>query len=142
MISENLAALRKVRGLSQETVAGQIGVTRQALSKWESGETTPDLTNVIALARLYEVTIDDLVHYSPDEHYGIPIAPKGKHIFGNTTIGERGQIVIPKKARDIFNLHPGDNLIVLGDEEQGLALIKEENLLELINQIKNGIYSE
>ncbi|MBO4997790.1 MAG: helix-turn-helix domain-containing protein [Lachnospira sp.] len=142
MISENLAALRKVRGLSQETVAGQIGVTRQALSKWESGETTPDLTNVIALARLYEVTIDDLVHYSPDEHYGIPIAPKGKHIFGNTTIGERGQIVIPKKARDIFNLHPGDNLIVLGDEEQGLALIKEENLLELINHIKSGIYSE
>lgn len=43
MISENLAALRKVRGLSQETVAGQIGVTRQALSKWESGESTPDL---------------------------------------------------------------------------------------------------
>lgn len=142
MISENLAALRKVRGLSQETVAGQIGVTRQALSKWESGESTPDLTNVIALARLYEVTIDDLVHYSPGEHYGIPIAPKGKHIFGNTTIGERGQIVIPKKARDIFNLHPGDNLIVLGDEEQGLALIKEENLLELINHIKSGIYSE
>ncbi|MFA5766133.1 MAG: AbrB/MazE/SpoVT family DNA-binding domain-containing protein, partial [Bacilli bacterium] len=49
---------------------------------------------------------------------------KGKHIFGAVKVGEKGQIVIPKKARDIFNIKPGDNLLLLGDEEQGLAIVK------------------
>ena len=41
-------------------------------------------------------------------------------------VGEKGQIVIPAKARKIFDIKPGDNLIVLGDEGQGIALIKEK----------------
>ena len=45
--------------------------------------------------------------------------PKGKHIFGTVKVGERGQIVIPKEAREIFDINPGDTLLVLGDEEQG-----------------------
>ena len=48
-------------------------------------------------------------------------------------VGEKGQIVIPAKARKIFQIKPGDNLIVLGDEGQGIALIKEENLLGLLH---------
>ena len=47
-------------------------------------------------------------------------------------VGEKGQIVIPAKARKIFDIKPGDNLIVLGDEGQGIALIKEESLLGLL----------
>lgn len=48
-------------------------------------------------------------------------------------MGEKGQVVIPAKARRIFRIQPGDNLVVLGDEGQGIALIKEENLLELLH---------
>lgn len=57
---------------------------------------------------------------------------KGKHIFGMVKVGEKGQIVIPAKARKIFDIKPGDNLIVLGDERQGIALIKEKGLLDLL----------
>lgn len=46
---------------------------------------------------------------------------KGQHIFGTVKVGEKGQIVIPKEARQIFDIKSGDTLLVLGDEEQGIA---------------------
>ena len=56
-------------------------------------------------------------------------APKGKHIFGTVKVGEKGQIVIPKEAREIFGIQPGDSLVVLGDEATGLAIIKNDVFL-------------
>lgn len=47
--------------------------------------------------------------------------PAGKYAW-TATVGEKGQIVIPKQAREIFNIKPGDTLIVLGDEKRGLAI--------------------
>lgn len=123
MLSENLLNLRKLNKLSQEEVAEYVGVSRQAVAKWESGETTPDIYNCKALASLYDVLLDDLVNFS--DSMGFPVPPKGKYLFGTVTVGEKGQIVIPKKARDIFKIKTGDNLILLGDEKQGIAIIKE-----------------
>ncbi len=65
-------------------------------------------------------------------------APKGKHIFGIVRVGEKGQIVIPKEARDLFNIKPGDSLIVLGDEAQGIALAKSEGFLRFAEDIFNA----
>ena len=56
----------------------------------------------------------------------LPPAPVGKHLWGTITIGSKGQIVIPKKARDTFNLKEGDRLVVLGDENEGIVLVKAE----------------
>lgn len=47
--------------------------------------------------------------------------PKGKYAWA-ATVGEKGQIVIPKQAREIFDIHPGDTLVLLGDEKRGLAI--------------------
>ena len=47
-------------------------------------------------------------------------------MFGTVKVGERGQIVIPKEARDLFDIRPGDNLLLLGDEEKGIAIVKED----------------
>ena len=47
--------------------------------------------------------------------------PKGKYAW-TVTVGQKGQIVIPKQAREVFNINPGDNLVVLGDEERGIAI--------------------
>lgn len=47
--------------------------------------------------------------------------PKGKYAW-TATVGEKGQIVIPKQAREVFDIHPGDTLIILGDESRGLAI--------------------
>jgi AbrB family looped-hinge helix DNA binding protein len=51
---------------------------------------------------------------------------KGKHLFGTVKVGERGQIVIPKEAREMFKISSGDTLLVLGDEEKGIAIVKED----------------
>ena len=49
-------------------------------------------------------------------------SPKGKYAW-SVKVGEKGQFVIPKEARDVFDIHPGDTLIVLGDVERGLAIL-------------------
>ena len=46
----------------------------------------------------------------------------GKHIFGTARVGEKGQIVIPKEARDLFGISPGDTLLILGDERSGIIV--------------------
>lgn len=61
--------------------------------------------------------------------------PQGKHIFGTVRVGEKGQIVIPKKARDIFDIKPGDTLVVLGDEAQGIAIVKHDIVMKLANDL-------
>ncbi len=130
MLCENLFSLRKGRKLSQEQVAEAIGVSRQAVAKWESGEAVPDLMNCAALTKLYDVTLDELVNFDSRESSGLRIAPGGKYMFGAVTVGEKGQIVIPAKARKIFNIRPGDSLVVLGDIQQGLALINAQAFLD------------
>ena len=60
---------------------------------------------------------------------------KGKRIFGTVKVGEKGQIVIPKEARDIFDIKPGDTLLVLGDEAQGIAIVKNDVVLDIVDKI-------
>ena len=129
--------LRKLHNLTQEDVAEKVGVSRQAVAKWESGETMPDLEKSRLLAETFGVSLDDLANFEPDKNLNVSVPPKGKHLFGVVTIGEKGQIVIPAKARKIFNLKAGDQLVVLGDETQGLALMKTEGFLTMAEIIRN-----
>lgn len=64
--------------------------------------------------------------------------PKGKHIFGTVRVGDKGQLVIPKEARDIFNIKPGDLLFVLGDEEHSLTIAKADVFNEVALKIMEG----
>ena len=61
-IADRLAKRRKEAGLSQEGLADKLGVSRQAVSKWERSESSPDTDNLIALAKLYDVSLDDLLY--------------------------------------------------------------------------------
>lgn len=133
MFSDNLIELRKYHNLSQEELAEKIGVSRQTLSKYETGESYPDIEKCKALADLFEVSMDALVNHDQSQALGLSVPPRGKHIYGIVKVGDKGQVVIPAKARKIHNIQPGDNLIVLGDEEQGIAMLKESNLLDLVN---------
>ncbi len=54
--------------------------------------------------------------------------PEGHYIFGTVKVGERGQIVIPKEAREVFQIKAGDTMIVLGDEKWGIAVTKADVL--------------
>jgi AbrB family looped-hinge helix DNA binding protein len=116
--------------MTQEEIAGQLGVSRQTIAKWEAGESVPDLLNAAALAKCYDVSIDALFEQNRRE-----LKPRGKHLFGIVRINEKRQISLPQKACEVFELKPGDRLVVLGDEQQGIALIKSDQLIHFAKQI-------
>ncbi len=136
MFKDNIIHLRKMHKMTQEDLAERIGVTRQAIAKWESGETIPDLEKCRLLAETFGVSLDDLANYEPGENLGLDLPPKGKHLFGIVTVGDKGQIVIPAKARKMFNISAGDELVVLGDETQGMAIIKAQYFLTMADAIR------
>ena len=130
MLKDNLIMLRNIHGFSQEAIAEKIGISRQAYAKWETGATIPDIEKCSLLADVYGTSIDSLVRTESEEGIGIiPPAPKGKNIWGSVAVGDRGQIVIPKGARDLFGLTGGKRLIVLSDEH-GIALIPDEAFMK------------
>lgn len=138
MFADNLLEMRKLHNWSQEDLAERIGVSRQTLSKYETGESLPDIEKCRMLADLFGVTVDDLIRYEKADNFGLGVPPKGKHVFGIVKVGEKGQIIIPAKARKIFAISPGDNLVVLGDDRQGIAIIKENALLEMFHSVRNN----
>jgi len=77
--------------------------------------------------------------------------PGGKHIlgkskqqrvFGTAKVGDRGQIVIPKEARELFGIRPGDTLLILGEAETGLIVSRPEVLNDLANEILSNVKKE
>lgn len=123
----NLKLFRKRNGYTQEQIAERLGVSRQAVAKWERGESLPDIENVIALADIYEVTVDSLVRnmaYTSDK------GDEKKHMFGVVRVNDKGQITLPKKCRDIFDINTGDTVLLLGDEDKGIALVKISEIPE------------
>lgn len=126
MLKENLMMLRNIHGFSQEQIAEKINISRQAYAKWESGATVPDIEKCSLLAKVYGVTVDSLIKDEQVEGIGtVPPAPAGKSLWGTVTVNDRGQIVIPKAARDKYDLSAGSRLIVVGDET-GIALVPAE----------------
>lgn len=63
MFKDNLIELRKINNMSQEDLASQIGVSRQTLSKYETGESLPDIDKCSAIAKVFGITVDDLINY-------------------------------------------------------------------------------
>ena len=138
MIGKNLQKLRKQKNMTQEALAEQVGVARQTIAKWETGESVPDLEMAAKLAAVMAVSLDDLTNAPEDELDGHP-GMRGKHMFGVVTVGDKGQIVIPVRARRVFNINPGDQLMVLGDENSGIALVNARYFLEIAEGMQNGL---
>ncbi len=125
----NLKLFRKQNGLTQEQVAEKLNVSRQAVAKWENGDTVPDIESCIALAEMYGTTVDMLVR---SFSIGEKSTDEKKHIFGFSKMNDKGQITLPKKCREVFGINPGDAILVLGDEDKGIALVRLGNPLEAI----------
>ena len=145
MLKDNLVMLRNIHGFSQEVISEKIGISRQAYAKWESGATVPDVEKCALLAEVYGTTVDGLLKTEREDNLGmIPPAPKGKNIWGSVAVNDRGQIVIPKGARDRFGLTGGQRLIVLS-AEHGIALSPDKTFeagmkraLELMSHRENS----
>ena len=65
----------------------------------------------------------------------IPGKGHARRVFGTAKVGDRGQIVIPKEAREMFNIRPGDTLLILGEESKGLIVSRPELLADIADQI-------
>jgi AbrB family looped-hinge helix DNA binding protein len=142
MLKENLIMLRSIHGYSQEQIAEKINISRQAYAKWESGATIPDIEKCNLLAGVYGVTLDSLIKDEKVDGIGaIPPAPAGKSIWGTVTVSDRGQIVIPKAARDKFSLTGGSRLIVVADEK-GIALVPIETFEEGLRKVMDSAYAD
>lgn len=116
-----LKRYRTQNGLTQEELAEKLGVSRQAVAKWERGESVPDIGSCMKLAEIYGVTVDILVRsFGKQEHIG-----DGKHIFGLSRVNSKGQVTLPASCRKVFDIRPGDTILVLGDENKGgIAMVK------------------
>ncbi len=128
MISMNLKYLRNKYGLSQEQFAEKLSVSRQTVAKWENGESLPDIERCVEIAMLFRLSLDALVICplnDKEEFYSIE--NDGKYVFGIVKVGERGQVVIPKHARSVYDIKPGDKLLVVGDHK-GMAFAKLKGL--------------
>ena len=66
----------------------------------------------------------------------------GRRVFGTAKVGDRGQIVIPKEARELFNIQPGDTLLILGEEETWLIVSRPEVLSDLASKIFDQVQKE
>ena len=119
MLHENLLQYRKMLRLSQEEIAERLGVSRQAYANWEAGTTPPELTYCRMLAEMFEITLDALVEQRDLRREG----PPGKYVLGVVAIDAENGIRLPEKAMLLFGLRPGDRLLLLGDEKQGMALV-------------------
>ncbi len=135
MFKDNLIDLRKMNDMSQEELAEKLQISRQTVSKYETGESVPDIDKCKQIAEIFNVSLDDLVNYDKETD-GLGVPPKGKHMFGIVKVGDKGQIVIPAKARKVFDINPGDRLIVLGDEAQGIAIIGEKDFLKMVRTFR------
>ena len=109
-IANRLVQLRKAHGLSQEELAARLGLSRQAVSKWERAEASPDTDNLILLSRVYGVSIDELLRTEdeipePEPEKGVKVTINGKPVRFN--------------AKDGFYFS-------VGDEEDEAALLRGE----------------
>ncbi len=128
MISKNLKFLRDKNEMTQEQFAEKLGVSRQTVAKWENGESLPDIEKCSEMALLFNVSLDMLATCNLDEDAEQETnSVENKYVFGIVKVGERGQVVIPKYAREVYNIKPGDRLLAVGDEK-GMALANLKGL--------------
>ena len=113
-LSEKILLLRKQRGLSQEALAEQLGVSRQAVSRWETGSALPDAGNLLQLSRLFGVTADSLLNDNcdsapPSSAYPSSSSRKGKRRLAGiclATMGLLGNFVLYLLSRAIAVMVP------------------------------------
>ena len=136
-IAERLVSLRKKHGLSQEDLAEKLGVSRQAISKWERVEASPDTDNLIALAKLYGISLDELLNYSPDNTTKETPADDGAKAADG---GDGAKTDDTNNEGDGYNIHDKDGKTKVHIGPKGIFVqdgdyVSVENLAPIINKI-------
>ena len=132
MIGSNLRMLRSNSRYTLEDVAEIIGVSRQTIAKWEAGETYPDIENCVKLSALFKVSLDAMVK-EPVQILAEEPNDKGQYMFGIVKIGEDGSLHLPEKAKQLMKILPGDRMLLIGDKDQGIAMMKCDGINDYLD---------
>ena len=127
-LNKNLIFLRRSRGFS----------------RWEAGSATPDIIHCDALATLYDVTIDNLLHFGRAQSE-VPIPPAGKHALGVVRLDDGGRVEIPHRAREILQWTSRTELVVLVDENPqtaGVALAPADQFFAVARRLMDQFYPQ
>lgn len=123
-IADNLRMLRYKNGYTLEAIAEIISVSRQSVSKWEAGDSVPDIMNCVKLASLYKISLDELVNMPLKDMEKNEISSDGNRICGVLDILPENTIQIPEVVMDMFSIRSGDKVLILADRNQGIAMVK------------------
>ena len=134
MINSNIATLRKKHRWTQEVLARKVGVSRQTIAKWEAPGGNPDISSCIRLAQAFDVAIDDLVN--GDTSLVAMLDRPGKYIFGTVVIEQDGRLTLPVRARKVFNIKAGDEFLLIGDIDRGLALMDTQFFVQAARHVE------
>lgn len=123
-IADNLKLMRNKQGYTLEGLAEIISVSRQTIAKWEAGESYPDIMNCVKLATLFKISLDELVNKPLREAQVNDFSTGENKICGVLDLTEEGTITLPKLVMEMFNIHPGEKILLLADRKQGIAIVK------------------
>lgn len=125
-ISEKILMLRKKEGLSQENLAEKLNITRQTVSNWESGQTTPDIMQAKALAEIFKISLDDLT----DNKIEFEFKDNPNNILKNL-IGKKCKLLIDD---DYINIDSG-TIVLVQDVSNSFIKVKYEKGKETISKL-------
>ena len=111
--AENLKMLRKQAGMSQEQLAERLGVSRQAVTKWETGAGIPDIENIMAISTLFDISIDDLL----SNESGSKKLPETEYLYESVT-----EYDIDESKRYDMKLGGAKRLVLVGDEGEKIRV--------------------
>ena len=94
----------------------------------------PDISSCVRLAQVFDVAIDDLVN--GDTSFVAMLDRPGKYIFGTVVIDQDGRLTLPVRARKVFNIKPGDELLLIGDIDRGLALMDTQFFVQAARHVE------
>ncbi len=136
-MNDKLRNLRIKAKMTQEGLAERMNVSRQSIAKWENGDSVPDIIKCGELAKIFDLSIEDIADIFTDTDGTKAFKPKNKYIFGKCVI-TNNTIVIPDEALKVFGLKNGDELVLLGDSEQGLGLTPITTMNEFVQEFVNA----
>ena len=136
-MNEKLRDLRMHAKMTQEDLAERMNVSRQSVAKWENGESVPDIIKCGELAKVFDLSVEDIANIFLEENDAKSFKPKNKFIFGKCVI-EDNKIVVPDEAMRVFGMKNGDEFVMLGDIEQGIALTPLKQVDDFIREIVNA----
>ena len=146
--ANRLYELRKQHGYSQDELADKLNVSRQAISKWERSESSPDTDNLIALAKLYGVSLDELLNYTPAKSCEESKESQAQTQDENTDENAQSAVDDDKNDTSSFDyeengdrVHIDENGIHVHDKDGSNVVIKG-GIAKLANKIVGDIHVE